>query len=133
MVGKPIKPPRWCSICKKYRGGGHDHGATLFDQDEEPKHELIVPTTEPVFGGPTYEPEFDAERLGKQARSVFKLMSDERWRSLADIARDTGYPEASVSARLRDFRKRRFGGFIVERQRVAGGLYHYRLIKGDEP
>jgi len=38
-------------------------------------------------------------------------------------------PEASVSARLRDLRKAKFGGYRVERQRVreGRGLYHYRL------
>lgn len=80
------------------------------------------------FDGDTYEPPLDAERLGSQAKAVFKLMRDEQWRTLRQIADATGYPEASVSARLRDFRKRKFGRNTVERRRVAGGTYEYRLV-----
>ena len=82
------------------------------------------------FDGLTYDPEFDAERLGKQAKEVFELMSDGQWRTLDEIFAVTGYPPASISARLRDFRKEKFGGHIVER-RARGlrhnGLFEYKL------
>ena len=55
-------------------------------------------------------------------------MSDGNWRSLRAIENETGYPQASVSARLRDFRKAKFGGHTVERKRIEGGLFVYRLI-----
>jgi len=91
-----------------------------------------LPYPLPDFDGDTYERPFDYERLGKQARSVFLLMSDGRWRTLPQISRATGCPEASVSARLRDFRKRKFGSHTVERRSVGSrtlGLYEYRLLE----
>jgi hypothetical protein len=78
-------------------------------------------------GGETYDPAEDYERLNRQADAVFRLMQDGRWRSLAEIAAVTGHPPASISARLRDFRKRRFGGHIVERRCEGNGLYRYLL------
>ena len=83
------------------------------------------------FGGETYEPEFDRERLGKQSRAVFKVMQEPQWRTLYEIEEMTGYPQASISARLRDFRKKRFGGHVVLRRRrgePARGLFEYLLV-----
>lgn len=82
------------------------------------------------FGGNTYEPEYDQQRLGKQLMRVKKLMMDNRWRTLQEIERVTGYPQASISARLRDLRKKRFGSYEVLRRRhgeAARGLFEYRL------
>jgi hypothetical protein len=87
-----------------------------------------------MFGGETYDPVLDKERLTKQKARVFSLMEDGEWRTLGEIARETGDPEASVSARLRDFRKRKFGAFIVERQRrgnVKHGHYEYRVTPSE--
>jgi hypothetical protein len=78
--------------------------------------------------GITFSPEFDYDRLNKQARAVYDVMKDGQWRSLRQISDITHAPEASVSARLRDFRKPRFGGLTVERKRVTDGLWFYRLI-----
>ena len=99
--------------------------ATLFDQRLEANY------PEDRFDGRTYEPEFDAERLGKQAKAVFRAMENGAWWTLHGLAAHTGYPEASVSARLRDLRKKKFGGFNVERRRSAlgSGLFFYRLVK----
>lgn len=81
-----------------------------------------------MFDGATFEPALDQARLTRQHARVLACMSDHAWRSLDDIARATGDPPASVSARLRDLRKARFGGYLVERRRVAGGLFHYRVL-----
>ncbi len=67
-------------------------------------------------GGVTYVAQEDFVRLNRQQRRVFDVMQDGRWRTLHDIAVLTGDPEASVSARLRDFRKPGFGGSTVERR-----------------
>jgi hypothetical protein len=79
-------------------------------------------------GGTTYEADFDFTRLNTQAQNVFDLMSDGKLRSLADIAYETGYGEASVSARLRDFRKEKFGNHEVKRYRDTSGLFLYQLV-----
>ena len=58
---------------------------------------------------------------------VFELMKDGRPRSLRVIARQTGDPEASVSAQLRHLRKPRFGSYKVDKRPEGGGLYYYRV------
>lgn len=83
----------------------------------------------PDFDGATYERDLDHARLGKQFLRVARLMGDGAWHTLHEISGRTGDPEASVSARLRDLRKRKFGGHTVERERLAGGLFRYRLIR----
>lgn len=70
----------------------------------------------------------DLSRLNAQAADVYRYMSHGEWRTLADIAHNTGHPEASVSARLRDLRKPKFGGFTVDRRYIANGQYQYRLV-----
>lgn len=80
------------------------------------------------FDGPCYENREDRDsRLGKQFKAVRDLMLDGAWRSLTEISETVGYPEASVSARLRDLRKPKFGSYTVERKHVERGLYIYRV------
>ena len=81
--------------------------------------------------GQTYNPVLDKPRLNRQTREVYGLMADGRWRTLAEIERGTGYPQASISARLRDLRKEKFGGFCVERRsrhERERGLFEYRIV-----
>jgi len=78
--------------------------------------------------GETFHRPRDLSRLNAQARDVFHYMMHGEWRTLADISANTGHPEASVSARLRDLRKPALGGFTVERRYIARGLYQYRVI-----
>ncbi len=89
--------------------------------------------TEPKFDGETVEKQ-DEPRLRRQLGSVQQLMSDGRWRGLAEIASHVGCSEASASARLRDLRKEKFGGYVVERQRLrdGSGLFFYRLVMPKE-
>lgn len=91
-----------------------------------------LPPVRPGFDGRTIEPDQDGIRLSGQMRRVYTLMSDGRWRTLREISGATSCLETAASARLRDFRKPRFGSHSVERRRVAGhpGLYEYRLIVG---
>lgn len=82
------------------------------------------------FDGSTYSPEHDEERLSSLLERVKALMSDETARTLAQIVAKTGGTEASVSARLRDLRKPRFGGFIVEKEPMGDrtkGLFVYSV------
>lgn len=78
--------------------------------------------------GETFDKGRDLSRLNDQMRDVYELMKDGKWRPLFAIAHHTGHPEASVSARLRDLRKDKFGAFTVERKYIANGQYHYRLV-----
>lgn len=57
-------------------------------------------------------------------------MKDGSWHTLPEIAAGTGDPEASISARLRDLRKPRFGSYVVDRRRRSQGLFEYRLRVG---
>jgi hypothetical protein len=66
----------------------------------------LVPARVPAFDGATYDPTLDHERLGAQAIRVW------------------------ASARLRDFRKPRFGSHVIARRRRgdgAAGVFEYRL------
>lgn len=81
------------------------------------------------FDGATYEPEHDKERLNTQLARVKRVMADGRWRTLSQIHHECGVgSEGGVAARLRDLRKERFGGLGVERRRVDGGLFEYRVM-----
>lgn len=80
------------------------------------------------FDGATYDHARDGARLNDQTRLVFALMQDGKYRTLAAISAQTGAPEASVSARLRDLRKARFGGHTVNREYLGNGLYQYQLL-----
>lgn len=84
------------------------------------------------FDGKTYTHDRDGKRLGEQYVRVFNLMRDGKFRTLSDIRKETGDPESSVSARLRDMRKERFGAFNVERKYIDNGLYEYRLDIGND-
>ena len=82
------------------------------------------------FDGKTYNPTLDKVRLNKQLTHVFQFMKDGLWHTLFAVSTCTGYPEASISARLRDLRKDRFGAHTVERRRRTdgGGTWEYRLV-----
>jgi hypothetical protein len=84
------------------------------------------------FSGRTYEPELDQERLSTEFWAVKRLMSDSAWRTLKEIRFAIGMgSEAGISARLRDFRKERFGSHTVNRRRRGEGkrgVFEYQLI-----
>jgi hypothetical protein len=81
-----------------------------------------------MFDGITYEPTLDQDRLASQLERVAALMADGRWRTLDEIVAECGGTAASISARLRDFRKVRFGAHQVDRRRIGHGLFEYRLV-----
>ena len=82
-----------------------------------------------LFDGITINDERDNGRLQAQLTEVRLLVTNMGWWTPGEIARATGYPEASVSARLRDLRKARFGSFNVERKYVSRGLWAYRVTR----
>lgn len=78
--------------------------------------------------GETFEKDRDFERLNAQHLRVMGVMLDGGWHSLSEISGTTGDPEASVSARIRDFRKERFGKHEIEKRHVESGMWEYRLV-----
>ena len=83
------------------------------------------------FDGDTYEPHLDKVRLTGMLERVFAVMADGRWHTLSELSRNCHGSEASISARIRDLRKDKFGAFMVERERVKQGLFRYRLVRHD--
>lgn len=85
--------------------------------------------------GVTFVKHLDKDRLNTQLLAVHELMEDGKWRTLPEIVatlkgNEIRATEASVSARLRDLRKPKFGSMTVERRRKMGssGLWEYRLV-----
>ncbi|QOR55390.1 MAG: hypothetical protein SHS37scaffold145_41 [Phage 71_18] len=114
---------------EKFTGptGAQRAGSGFATSDEVGKP--VLPQVMPDMDGATYRRHADYVRLGAQARRVWDAMSDGAWHTLAELATITGDPEASISARLRDFRKESWGGHTVEHARAepGGGTWVYRL------
>lgn len=80
----------------------------------------------PVFRGKTLEAE-DVPRLTSQLERVRKVVSNEKWITLPELTRLAAPgSEAAISARLRDLRRE---GYTVDRERLSGGLFRYRVYK----
>lgn len=77
--------------------------------------------------GASFDAKRDGARLNRQAQDVFNVMADGKWHDLEEISLITDHPEASVSARLRDLRKPKFGGFTIEKMNHGKGLWTYRM------
>lgn len=88
-----------------------------------------LPRREERFDGATYEPVRDRERLTAQLDRVRKVMESGKKVTLTYLARVCDCSEASVSARLRDLRKKRFGGFTIERTYKEKGVFEYQMRK----
>ena len=85
------------------------------------------------FSGSTYDSALDCTRLSDQQRRVWDAVQDGRWYTLREVANITDDPEASVSARFRDFNNHEYLSqvFIMESERVPGsekrGHWRYRV------
>jgi hypothetical protein len=86
----------------------------------------------PTRDGATYDHARDARRLAGQHNRVLAVLQDGEEHTLAEISRRTKDPEASVSARIRDLRKERFGGHTIHRRYVERGLHTYQLVTQKE-
>lgn len=80
----------------------------------------------PEFDGQTFEAKLDSPRLTLQLDRVREYMLSifPNWKSLPEIKKqleklyeNTHFPEQSISARLRDLRKKKFGGYVVDKKR----------------
>jgi len=89
-----------------------------------------------IFGdrdGSTFVSGLDKFRLDSEAGLVFIYMTTHGWVTPNEVTVGIGWhpnSSASVTARIRDLRKKKFGGYTVRRRRVAGknGLHEYRLM-----
>ena len=102
--------------------------ARLAAEDAAKAARLPTFTDAPDFDGETYERARDHARLNAQLARVLTVLKDGQWHTLAGLSAQTGDPEASISARVRDLRKEKFGGYVVERRYVESGLFEYRLL-----
>lgn len=86
------------------------------------------------FDGKTYNPKRDKTRLSSQLSRVKRVMMGGAWLTIPAIRERIALPnvtdsEAGISARIRDLRKSRFGGHEVQRKRLVGGSFAYRVAK----
>ena len=84
------------------------------------------------FDGDTYKPRLDGLRLGSQLYMVLTIVHDHEWHTIDELVGRCGGTHASISARLRDMRKPKFGGHVVLSRRKGGperGVWEYRLEK----
>ena len=88
----------------------------------------MTQTSDSGFGGATFDEKRDGARLRSQLSRVGSATSDGGWHTLAELAAKCGGTEAAISARLRDLRKPKFGGLVVERAHIKRGLWKYRVV-----
>jgi hypothetical protein len=94
------------------------------------------PLRSPQFDGKTFSRSEDGSRLLTQQTATERLMHDGCWRTLPDIQQalrrvyGLSATEQGVSARVRDLRKAKFGGYEIERRRRSAGVWEYRMVFG---
>lgn len=140
MAGARLPSYGWAAANEKDREALRRHPEWIpADVGPEPQHPAPraevatdpatgLPVLLPEFDGATYRTHRDYERLGAQARRVWDAMSDGKPHTLAELHALTNDPEASISARLRDFRKEQWGGHEVEHRNLGAGTWTYRLL-----
>lgn len=85
-----------------------------------------------LFDGRTFDPAYDQDRLAHLLGRVWQRMRYGGWFTLKELTQHCGGSEAGCSARIRDLRKPKFGGYVVERRRRGdpkNGLWEYRLSR----
>ncbi len=88
--------------------------------------DLFTYRPEAKFKGSTFSAKHDSARLETQLERVRTLMNDGNWRTLAEIKSEIPGTETALSARLRDLRN--IESRCVQRERIAGGLWKYRMV-----
>ena len=82
------------------------------------------------FDGITCDKKTDGARMRSQLDSVRKEMKSGKWFTLDELSALCGGSVASISARIRDLRKDKFGALPMQGRRIPGvdGLWEYRMI-----
>lgn len=88
--------------------------------------------SEPPILDPPYIYDVDEPVNAKQRSIVFKYAFNRGWITLDQAERDTGILSRSVGSRLRDLRIPKYGGYIVDRERMhtekgMPRIFRYRL------
>lgn len=89
------------------------------------------------FDGDTFvphrpeDPGSDEERLGHEMACVRAVLIDHEWHVVSEF--DHCGPSAATTARIRDFRKEKNGGYTVESRYVRKGVWEYRLLDPAKP
>ena len=95
-------------------------------------HEPLLAGIAPLpFKGSDYVAELDAKRLTGQILRVKQAMSDGKYRTLSELEAITGDPQSSISAQIRNLKKRPFGSHQVEKRRrgnPGNGCWEYRFV-----
>lgn len=71
----------------------------------------------------------DFDKFNAQAKRVWNQTVGRGWFTLDRIAAETYDPVQSISARLRDFRKEKFGSHTVERRQIERGVFEYKVVQ----
>ena len=84
--------------------------------------------------GPAYVEHLDGKRLRTQFKTLLEFMLANDWLTLSEIKLKTGYPESSISADLRHYRKAKFWpvGYkyrTFKERRGGGGTWMYKVVK----
>ena len=89
---------------------------------------------EGAFDGYTYDPNEAYNRLTSQLARIRWHMTHPtgKWWTLKELSRVSNGSEASASARVRDLKKKRYGGFPIQSRRIVGGLWYYRVMQTEE-
>jgi hypothetical protein len=71
----------------------------------------------------------DRKRLKSQRSGVWNILRDHRWHPLTIFKQKVKGSDSSITARIRDARKKKYGGHIIQCARDAAGVYRYRLVR----
>lgn len=97
-----------------------------------------------TFDGAVYEEEKDVVRLSGQIERVHTILAQSKdvWLTVSEIQIKIANefllddPECSISAQIRNLRKERFGGYMIEKQRRGSedsAIWEYQLQPENGP
>lgn len=76
-----------------------------------------------------YDPEADKDRRRKQLGRVYSVLRDGLWHGLPELTERAGGLATSVSARIRDLRKPKFGGREIQARCFGRNVWKYRMAR----
>ena len=65
---------------------------------------------------------------GSRARNIFEYMLAREYVNLNIMAKELDIPHSSLTAEIRNFRKKAKGAHIVEKVKISANTYLYKLI-----